>query len=81
MTWTQWVSWGDRVSEAVLAADTYLPDMGCVLTVGPWEPGMVQLWSFLGRHILEKWDFAPLKNCCLEAHSSTNDLESDKMNT
>lgn len=82
MTWTQWASGVERVSEAVLAADTHLPDMGCVLAVGPWKPGMVQVWSFLGRDILGKLDFAALKKRCLEAHNSTNDFfESDKMNT
>lgn len=74
VTRTQWASWGERVSEAVLAADTYLPDMGCMLAVGPWGPGMVQVWSFLGRHILGKWDFPALKNHCLEAHRGTNDF-------
>lgn len=83
VTWTQWESWGERVSEAALAADTYLPDRRCVLAVGPLEPGMVQVWwSFLGRHILGKWDFPALKNHCLEAHNSINAFfESEKLNT
>lgn len=53
---------GKDVSEVELAGGTYLPGMGCVLAVGPWEPGMVWVRSFLGRHILGKWHSAALKN-------------------